>query len=131
MSWMSLIFEATVAIVLVLSAGLCWRLDRRLTALKNGQDGVRAAVAELAVATARAQASVHDLRVVSEEAGRDLERKVVAARDLADELNLLAHRGRGDDAESERPRARARRRPVVEVAEPGAAELVERLRGVR
>jgi hypothetical protein len=139
MSMTSLIFEATVAIVLVFAASLCWRLDRRLTALKNGQDGVRAAVLELGQATARAQASVADLRGVSEDAGRDLERRIATARALADELGLLTDRsgpgGRAArrDAETEdaRPRARTRRRPVVEVGDPEADRLLERLKGVR
>jgi hypothetical protein len=144
MSLTSLIFEASVAVVLVFAASLCWRLDRRLTALKNGQDGVRAAVLELAHATARAQASVAELRGVSEEAGRDLERRIAQARGLADELNLMVDRGGGSsraaarrevgrDAEIDepRPRARARRRPVVDVADPEADRLLERLKGVR
>jgi hypothetical protein len=140
MSLASLIFEATVAVVLVFAASLCWRLDRRLTALKSGQDGVRAAVTELAQATARAQASVAGLRAVSEDAGRDLERRIATARALADELGLLADRGgagarqaarRDADPDDPRPRARTPRRPVVEVDDPEADRLLERLKGVR
>ncbi len=93
MSMLGLTFEAVVAFALVAAAILCWRLDRRLSALKSGQDGVRQAVIALAEATARAQASVRDLRATSEEAGRDLQAKITAARTIADELNILGGAG--------------------------------------
>lgn len=147
MSTLSLIFETAVAVALVFAGLLSWRLDQRLTALRNGQDGVRAAVAELAEATTRAQASVAELRAMSEEAGRDLERRVAVARGLADELNLLAGAGdraagrernpltgagdRAGGGEPVRPRPKPRRRAAAEADGPQAAELLDRLKGVR
>lgn len=154
MSMLSLTFEAVVALALVAAAILCWRLDRRLSALKSGQDGVRQAVIELAEATARAQASIRDLRQTSEEAGRDLEARILAARAVADELNVLGGAGArrirdrvGDDEEAaealRKPRAPSRRRSALgpqpargapmddeEVAAQAEA-LLGRLRGVR
>lgn len=160
MSMLSLVFEAMVAVVLVFAATLCWRLDRRLTALKSGQDGVRQAVAELAAATARAEAGVRDLRAASQEAGRDLERRIAVARETADELALLSGEGgrRTRDSAAEHdaettqararkrapvdaddqppPRRRAPRRPqdgaeLVRESAAEAAEMLARLRGVR
>jgi hypothetical protein len=155
MSMLSLAFEAVVALALVAAAILCWRLDRRLSALKSGQDGVRQAVIELAEATARAQASVRELRQTSEEAGRELGAKIGAARAVADELNILGAAGARrirDRAEAQeeggepvrKPRAPNRRRAALgpqpgrgadvmdeDEVEAQAAALLGRLRGVR
>ena len=139
MSMVSVVFELAVAFVLVLVALLCWRLDRRLTALKTGQDGVRQTVVELAEATQRAQASVRELRALSDDAGRDLENKIATARALADELSLLAGRERDarpprearDVDTSRTPRGRRAREAFGAPAGPEAAEMLDRLKGVR
>lgn len=148
MSLVGLTFEFAVSIVLVLVAVLCWRLDRRLTALKNGQDGVRQTVVELADATRRAEASVHDLRAASDDAGRALDAKITAARAIADELSLLVGQDERSskrsetrrepprepprevrrEARRERPR---RARAADDELTDDAEELLDRLRGVR
>jgi len=83
-------------IVLALMLGAClysfWRLDRKLAALRNGQDGVRAAAAELAQATMQAETAVRSLRVTAQEAGRDLQQRINDARATADRLGLGAGR---------------------------------------
>ncbi len=62
----------TIEIVLALMLAAClfyfWRLDRKLTAVRKGQDGVRAAAAELAQATAQAEAAVRAMRLTAQEA---------------------------------------------------------------
>ncbi|MGD2132226.1 MAG: DUF6468 domain-containing protein [Maricaulaceae bacterium] len=122
MSLFSLVFEGAVAVVLVLVASLCWRLDRRLTALKSGQDGVRRTVVELAEATARAEASVKALRAAGDSAGRELDEKVTRARALADELSFLiangSEPGAGSGAGRRAGRGRARAPEPVEPARP-------------
>ena len=86
----------TIEIVLALMLAAClfyfWRLDRKLSALRNGQDGVRAAAAELAQATARAEAAVRNMRMTAQEAGRDLQQRINDARATADRLGLGAGR---------------------------------------
>ncbi len=83
-------------IVLALMLGAClysfWRLDRKLAALRSGQDGVRAAAAELMQATAQADAAVRTLRASANEAGRDLQARINDARATADRLGLGAGR---------------------------------------
>lgn len=85
-----------IEIVLALMLGAClvffWRLDRKLAALRSGQDGIRAAAAELAEATARADAAVRALRATAQEAGRDLQSRIDTARATADRLGLGAGR---------------------------------------
>jgi hypothetical protein len=69
-----------------------WRLDRKLQALRSGQDGVLAAAAELAQATAQAEAAVRALRATAQESGRDLQARINDARATADRLGLGAGR---------------------------------------
>ncbi|MET0182640.1 MAG: DUF6468 domain-containing protein [Caulobacterales bacterium] len=83
-------------LVLLLGACLfyCWRLERKLSALRNGQDGVRAAAAELVQATKQAEAAVRTLRVTAQDTGRDLQARIDDARSLSDRLGLGAGRVR-------------------------------------
>jgi hypothetical protein len=86
----------TLEIALALMLGAClfffWRLDRKLAALRSGQDGVRAAASELMQATAQAEAAVRSLRVAAQESGRDLQARINDARATADRLGLGAGR---------------------------------------
>ena len=87
-----IVFTLEVVLALMLAACLFffWRLDRRLAALKSGQDGVRAAAAELAQATAQAEAAIRSLRATAQDAGRDLQARIDDARATADRLGLGA-----------------------------------------
>lgn len=62
----------------------CWRLDRKLSLLRNGQDGLREAAQELTEATRHAEAAVRNLRTTAMEAGRDLQTRIDEARGLSD-----------------------------------------------
>lgn len=55
-------FEAGLFVLLLVAAGMAWRLDRRLTALKRGSHELGQAVHELARATEVAQATLQGLR---------------------------------------------------------------------
>jgi hypothetical protein len=83
-----------IEIVLALMLGAClvyfWRLDRKLTALRSGQDGALQAAAELAQATAQAEAAVRALRATAQDTGRDLQARINDARATADRLGLGA-----------------------------------------
>jgi hypothetical protein len=88
----------TLEIVLLLMLAAClfffWRLDQKLAALRTGQDGVRQAAAELAHATAQAEVAVRALRATAQDAGRDLQARIVDARNTAERLGLGAGRVR-------------------------------------
>lgn len=85
-----------IEIVLALMLGAClfyfWRLDQKLSALRSGQDGALKAAAELAQATAKAEAAVRALRATAQESGRDLQARINDARSTADRLGLGAGR---------------------------------------
>jgi hypothetical protein len=86
--------EGMLAILLAACLFYFWRLDRKLSALRNGQDGVRAAASELAQATAQAEAAVRAMRAASQDAGRDLQARINDARATADRLGVGAGRVR-------------------------------------
>jgi F0F1-type ATP synthase membrane subunit b/b' len=94
MSPVAFILESVLAVMLGACLFYFWRLDRKLNALRSGQDGIRAAAAELVQATTQAQNAVHTLKVTAAEAGRDLQARINDARATADRLGLGAGRVR-------------------------------------
>ncbi len=94
MSPISLVIELVLAVMLAACLFYFWRLDRKLAALRTGQDGIRAAAAELVEATQRAEIAVRTLRATAQDAGRDLQARINDARQTAERLGLSAGRVR-------------------------------------
>jgi hypothetical protein len=94
MSPITLVIEVVLALMLAICLFYFWRLDQKLNALRTGQDGALRAAAELAQATAQAEAAVRAMRVTAQEAGRDLQARINDARATADRLGLGAGRVR-------------------------------------
>jgi hypothetical protein len=92
MSPIAFAIEIVLALMLAVCLVYFWRLDRKLQALRSGQDGALAAAAELAQATAQAEAAVRALRATASETGRDLQARINDARATADRLGLGAGR---------------------------------------
>ena len=69
------------------------RLEKKLRALREGQDGFVQAVSELNIAAGRAEAALSELRAAGEETDL-LHERIVAARTLKAELEGLVARGR-------------------------------------
>jgi hypothetical protein len=88
MSPVTLALEVTLALLLAACLFYCWRLDRKLSALRTGQDGIREAARELVESVGAAEAAVRTLRQTAHEAGRDLQGRIDTARTLADRLGL-------------------------------------------
>lgn len=84
--------EIVLAVMLAACLFFFWRLDRKLAALRTGQDGIRAAAAELLQASQQAENAVRNLRATAQEAGRDLQSRINDARATADRLGLGAGR---------------------------------------
>lgn len=80
--------EGLLAILLAACLFYCWRLDRRLSDLRKGQDGLRAAAQELGETVAQAEAAVRGLRATANDAGRDLQARIDEAKVLAERLGL-------------------------------------------
>jgi len=104
MSPVTLVLESVLAIMLGACLFYFWRLDRKLNALRTGQDGIRAAASELVHATTQAEAAVRSLKLTAAEAGRDLQARINDARATADRLGLGAGRVRSSGDLSARTR---------------------------
>lgn len=104
MSPISLALDVVLAVMLGACLFFFWRLDRKLAALRSGQDGVRAAATELMQASSAAESAVRSLRVTALEAGRDLQARINDARATADRLGLGAGRVRSSADVSARGR---------------------------
>ncbi len=111
-------FEALLAILLLLTVFYCWRLDRRLNALRNGQDGMRDAVQDLLNATAKAQACILALREATGQSSIELDERIVSAKKLAADLQRM----------SRQPHTRAPNQPNVSDITPRHSGLMDRLR---
>jgi hypothetical protein len=111
---------------------MCWRVDRRLNALKKGQDGVQSSVIALNEATDRARASLAALERATTQSGQVLENRVAEARKLADELRLMtSHADRTADSLSANRRAPARRRAADIFPEGAGSRVINDLKDVR
>ncbi len=88
-----MILEALVAVLLVVTVVYCAILDRRLKALRSGQDGLKAIVEALDGATRRAQTSIGELRAAAEATGLALSAHTAKGRALCDELQIMAEAG--------------------------------------
>lgn len=88
MSPVALVLEGALAVMLGACLFYFWRLDRKLNALRTGQDGIRAAAAELVQATTQAEAAIRTLKLTAADAGRDLQARINDAKATADRLGL-------------------------------------------
>ena len=87
-------FEILLAVLLLLTVIYCWRLDRRLSALHTGTDGMREAVRELVEATQKAQNCILGLSQTSATSAAELDQRMQSARKLAADLQRLERQGR-------------------------------------
>ena len=88
-----LLIEGLVAVLLALTVIYCIQLDRRLKALRSGQDGLKELIAALDRSTARAQESMQALSGVGSDATGELRSQIAEARVLADELAIMVESG--------------------------------------
>lgn len=92
-------FTPTIAVELALSLLLaatliyCALLERRLKAVRKGQEGLKSTIAELNASLATAGASLRALQAAAGTVGDTLDRKLSVARATIDELSLLTSSG--------------------------------------
>ena len=90
-----LILESLVAVLLIVTIGYCFILNRRLAMLRDGQNELNDVVRALNDAADKARASVEQLRRNSLSIAEDLSEKTRAGRALADELGVIVESGNG------------------------------------
>jgi hypothetical protein len=89
MSPVSLGLNLLLAMLLGLTLALGWRLNKRLKALRDGQEGFARAVADLDRAAGRAERGLADLRAATDEAVEFLSGRIDKGRELAAKLERL------------------------------------------
>jgi hypothetical protein len=92
---MSLTFIAEISLEVLLAATLCYciLLERRLAAVRKGQEGLTRHIGELNMAIAGAGASLRALKSAAGEAAQTLDERLKRARLHIDELSVLAASG--------------------------------------
>lgn len=89
----STVLEIIVCLFLAATIAYCAVLDRKLRAMRAGQDGMRELVGDLNAATHRAVGAIEGLKRESEESGEELAERIRRARGLADELAVMLESG--------------------------------------
>jgi hypothetical protein len=92
---MSLTFfvEVTLEVLLAITLCYCIVLERRLAAVRKGQEGLGRIIGELNMAIAGAGASLRALKSAAGEAAQTLDERLKRARLHIDELSVLAASG--------------------------------------
>lgn len=90
---LGLVLEIIVCVFLAATIGYCAVLDRRLRAMRSGQDGLRALIGDLNTATTRAVTAIDGLKQASAATNDELGERMRRAGALADELALMIEAG--------------------------------------
>lgn len=142
---LSLIVEIVLSLLLAATLVYCALLERRLTALRRGQDGLKDIIADLNAAITNAGVSMRLLKGAASGAAEALDERIGRARGLVDELAVLAASGERIAARIERGAPSSPRKPANGTLPAAAARLeaakpqivrpeslrAEALRGVR
>lgn len=86
---MTFFVEVALEILLVATLGYCILLERRLAAVRKGQEGLSRTIGELNMAIAGAGASLRALKAAAGEAAGTLDERLKRARLHIDELAVL------------------------------------------
>lgn len=114
MEFLGLAVNLLVAVLLAATLVYCFRLDRRLTALRSGQDGFKKVIAALDRATERAQISLSELKALGLAAETGLKPEIARADALLEELKLMVQSA--DRVADRLLEARAASRPAQHAA---------------
>lgn len=87
MSAVGLIMDVFLAVLLLTAIGFGWKLEKKLKALRQGQESFAQAVRELDGAARRAEAGLANLREATDEAHDSLHDRILKARELKQQLD--------------------------------------------
>lgn len=88
-----LMLDILVAVLLGVTVAYCFLLNRRLGALRSGQDGLLKVVRELNSATEQARLGIRNLQEAGDTIGEKLTSQVAGAKALSDELAMIVEAG--------------------------------------
>lgn len=89
----SLIVEIALSALLLATIVYCAILERRLSALRKGQDGLKDTIAQLNQAIVAAGSSMRMLKSAAAGAAEALDERIARGRGIADELSLITASG--------------------------------------
>jgi hypothetical protein len=121
---MTITFYVEVALEVLLVATLCYcvLLERRLKAVRKGQEGLARTVGELNMAIAGAGASLRALKAAAGESAQSMDERLKRARLHIDELSVLVASGeRIADRIDRGVTAQAGRNPMAELVLPSTS----------
>jgi len=90
---LSMGLELLLSILLAATLVYCIVLERRLAAVRKGQDGLKRIIGDLNGAIAGAGASIRALKSAAADAADTLDERLKRARALSDELSLITNSG--------------------------------------
>jgi hypothetical protein len=120
---MDLLLEVIVSVLLAATIGYCATIDRRLRAMRSGQDGLRTLIADLSAATGQAMSAIAHLRQASDATGAALSEQVKRGQALADELSLMVQAG--NDIANRLGGIETRRMPTASAQPASAPRIVQ------
>ena len=92
MSFAGLIMDVLLVVLLLAALGFGFRLERKLKALRQGQEAFARAVGDLDAAARRAESGLAQLREATDEAHDSLHERILKARELKTQLETLIAR---------------------------------------
>ena len=90
---LTLAIESVLTVLLAATLIYCMVLERKLSALRKGQDGLKNILADLDQAILTAGNSMRALKASATGAAETLDGRITRARALADELSLVSASG--------------------------------------
>jgi hypothetical protein len=89
----SLLVEIGLSVLLFATIVYCAILERKLSALRKGQDGLKDTIAKLNEAIVAAGSSMRMLKSTAAGAAEALDERIARSRSIADELSILTASG--------------------------------------
>ena len=89
----SLLVEIGLSVLLLATIVYCAILERKLSALRKGQDGLKDTIAKLNEAIVAAGSSMRMLKSTAAGAADALDERIARGRSIADELSILTASG--------------------------------------
>ncbi len=89
----TMMLDLMLAALLVATIVYAVILNRRLGALRDGREEMRALIADFTAATEKARAGMDELRAASDVSGRGLKEMIEESRALREDLGFLIERG--------------------------------------
>ncbi|HEY4943972.1 MAG TPA: DUF6468 domain-containing protein [Rhizomicrobium sp.] len=135
---LGLIVELALTGLLAVTLIYCIVLERRLAAVRRGQEGLKSTIGELNTAITHAGASMRALKATASGAAEALDERLARARSIIDELSLLTASGdriaerfdRASDA-SASARSQSTANPAFNLPSGSIMKRLDALRAVR